>query len=330
MKQYILIIISLLLFASCEKVLDVEIDDSNRLMVLNAVPSSGKPLSVNFTYSHFFLDTVTLHPVQGARIAITVNGTRMSPSQISGCNYYFPYTLNDDDRLHIDISANGQNISADTYVPRSPQISNLEAHVDTSHALTLLNIDFDLADHANYSDYYHFIITSRDSGQRRDIWTDSIEMVDTIVNKMFLCFDQLLASSDVVAVQPLAGYFFNRLLTTDSLIDGRNHHVRLQVIMLVDTNEIAPFTHQYTLEVETITLDRFRYLRDADNATSMPMLIADPMPVYTNVKGGYGIFAGNARKSFALSFDTIAAPASSPLPDGLPYTLMHQMQHRYR
>lgn len=304
-------IMSVILIVSCEKVLDVEIDDSSRLMVLNGVPSSGKQLSVNFTYSHFFLDTCTQHPVANARMTMTVNGNQMAPSQIKGCNYYFPYMLKDDDRLHIEIAANGETVSADTYVPKSPQVSNLEAHIDTSHALTLLNIDFDLADHANYKDYYHFVITSRDSGRRYERWSDSIENVDTLVNKMFLCFDQCLASSEVVAVPPLAGYFYNRLLTTDSLIDGSTHHVRLQVIMLVDTNEIAPFTHRFTLEVETIARDRFRYLRDADNATSMPMLIADPMPVYSNVRGGYGIFAGNARQSFTLTYDTLAAPTAA-------------------
>lgn len=301
-------------FASCEKVVEVDFDDNKHVMVLNAVPSEGSQLFVNFAYSRFFLDTNIVHPVAGANISIDVNGTRLTPSQVVKCNYFFPYTLQADDQLRLSISANGQTITADTYVPRPPQISSVEAHIDTFQALTLLNIDFDLADHANYRDLYHFSIICRDSGRRHNPYTEEIDQVDTVTNEMFLCFDQAITSSAVSVSKPLAGYFYNRLMTIDSLIDGQNHHVRLMVVMLKDTNEIEPYRHYYTLDVETVTPDRYKYLQDVNKATSMMMLFTDPIPIYTNVKGAYGIFAGNARRQFALNPDTLAAPMAVSLP----------------
>ncbi len=58
---------------------------------------------------------------------------------------------------------------------------------------------------------------------------------------------------------------------------------------------MQPYVHQYTLDVETVSPDRFRYLKDIANATSMLQLLTEPPAVYSNVQGALGIFAANAR-----------------------------------
>ena len=307
MKRILFPIIAALILCSCEKVLEVETDDE-QLMVLNGVPSAGKQMFVNLTYSHFFLDTCVQHPIDGAQMTISINGTEMTPSQVVGCNYFFPYTLAEDDTVAITVNAAGRTLAAKTFVPRLPMVSNVTSHIDTSLVFNFLDVDFDLADHADYSDLYHIVITCRDSGRRHNPYTDSIDHIDTVVRKMFYCGDQSMTSSEVSAYLPLGGYFFQRLLITDKLIDGQEKRVRLMMPILIDTNEIAPFRHDYTLDIETVTPARFRYIVQSNRAANNMMLFSDAPQVQSNVNGGYGVFAGNARRTFPLTPDTASVP----------------------
>ena len=98
----------------------------------------------------------------------------------------------------------------------------------------------------------------------------------------------------------MGGYLYQELLTTDKLIDGQNHNTTMMVILLRDTNEVGTFLHEYSLNIETVTPERYQYLQDIANATSITQLITEPAPVFSNVNGALGIFAGNARRTFSL------------------------------
>lgn len=326
MKKILLLILATAALCSCEKVLDIETNDSP-LVVLNGVPSAGEQLFVNLSHSHFFLDTCTQYPIEGAQIAITVNGDEMTPSEIVGCNYFFPYTVNEDDTLSIVATAAGATISGKTYVPRLPAVSNVSSHIDTTLVFDFLNVDFDLADHMDYNDYYHIIITCRDSGSRYNPYTDSIVHRDTIVRKMFYCTDRNLTAAEVSAYLPIGGYFFERLLVTDKLIEGQSRHVRLMMPMLKDTNEIAPFRHDYTLDIETVTPERFLYIQQSFRAANNMTIFSDTPEVYSNLSGGHGIFAGNARRTFPLHPDTASVPLPTALPQQAVATLLQQQMH---
>ena len=161
MKRLLYLIIALMLFSACEKVLDV--DAGERLMVLNGVPSEGRRAFVNLSYTHFFLDTVNSQPVGGSSITLTVNGVSYDPDSVSGCNYFFPYTLQADDQLEISVDADGHHLEAQTYVPRPPAIDAMNIKVYESPSFNFYLARFNLADHAGYDDYYNLVVTMRDS-----------------------------------------------------------------------------------------------------------------------------------------------------------------------
>lgn len=289
-----------MLLASCEKVLDIETDEEP-LLVLNGIPTVDRQLFVNFSYSRFFLDTRVSHPVSNAAIAVSVNGMSHTPSDVNGSNYFFSYIPQEDDQIHIEVTADGQRLNADTYVPRLAQIKNLVSMIDTSYSLRFGVTSFDLEDHADYRDYYHFVITSHDSGVRYNHYYDRYDTIDTITSQMFLCFDDLLTGP--AAIEPLMGYFYTNLLTHDTFFDGQTRHISLLTLITIDTAEVQPFLHDYTLNVETVTPDRYRYLTDLAANNNMMAAFTEPAPVYSNVRGGYGIFAGNARRTYPLNFD---------------------------
>lgn len=298
--KYIFLILPAFLFASCEDVIEFDTAISESQLVLNGVPSCEKQLTLFFGYSRFFLQESNDNPFPGAEVVVSVNGHDYYPDSVRRCSYYFPYTLQDDDSVSVRINAGGNIVTAHTHVPRMPKISTPLAWIDTTQVFDLLMTNFDISDHPNYKEYYCVTIQQRDSGSRYNEYFQQFDTIDTIYNTYFVCFDKDLTASDAAASIALGGYFYDKLLTTDKHIDGQDFNTTLMVMLLKDTNEIYPFIHQYTLQFESVTPDRYRYLQDLTNATSLTQYFTEPAPVYSNVEGALGIFAGNARRTFPL------------------------------
>ena len=303
-----LFLLSILFMWGCEKVLDVQ--PGEQMLVLNGVPSAWQQVFVNFTRTHFFLDTVNAQPVPGASMTLTVNGTPYTVSNVDGCNYFFPVTPQADDTLTISVFADGHNIEASTYIPRAPQIDNMKVQYYESESFNFYLATFNLADHPSYRDLYSLRVEVRDSGARYNEWTAQIDTVDTVSATYFILPNADLTSSDVCPYIPLGGYLFSELMFTDTRIDGEDTPVQLFIMKLVDTNEIAPFKHWYNITAETLTPDRWRYLISVAQASSMTSMFAEQGSPYTNIsvdgQPGLGIFAGNSRYRYTFAADTIS------------------------
>lgn len=304
----------LLLLASCEKVLDVEPDDAQ--LVLNGVPSEGRRAFVNFSYTHFFLDTLNAHPVSGASMTLTVNGVPYSPDSIAGCNYFFPPVLQADDQLQIDIDAAGHHVKSQTYIPRPPDIRNMDVKYFESSSFNFYLAGFTLADHPDYADFYNLSVMVRDSGMRYNEWLDTVELVDTTYKTYFIVTENKITAPDVCPYIPLGGYLYSQLMFLDRNIEGEDQPVGLYIMKLVDTNEIAPFKHWYTISAETLTPARWNYLLSAATANSMTSFFAEQGQAFSNVtvdgNPGLGIFAGNARYKYTFDVDSIADTVHMP------------------
>ena len=302
-----------LCFSACERVIEFDVESESQL-VLNAVPSSQRQLFVNFGYSRFFLEE-DYRPVAGTDMTVCVNGTEYRPDSIRGNNYFFNYILQDDDSVSVRVRAGDHYVTAHTHVPRMPRVSPPLAFIDSSGVFDLLTINFNLNDYPGYPEHYCFTVTQRDSGLRYSPYFEKFDTIDTSYNTLFCCLDDKLTSPEFAATEALAGYFYTQLLATDKGIDGTNHNTTLLIILLKDTNEVEPFIHQYTLNVESVTPDRYQYLQDVVGATSMTQLFTEPAPVHSNVIGALGIFAGNARYSSPLTIMTL--PSASLNPEGV-------------
>ncbi|MBP5536008.1 MAG: DUF4249 domain-containing protein [Bacteroidales bacterium] len=305
MKKSLFPILAVLaLFASCEKVVEFDTTASKAKPVLNAIPSAGKTLFVNYGNTRFFLDDNNEHPISNADITITVNNTTLHPTGNSHCNYFFDYQLQEDDRLQIAITnPDGSRVSSSTYVPRLPRIDSVVSYIDTTQVFNVGIIQFNLHDYAGYPEYYHFAVQQRDSGCRYNEWTKKYDTVDTTYYTYFLCYTPQFTDPSVSQSEALGGYFYSDLLATDQLADGQTVNANFLLMLLIDTNEVQPFLHQYTMIVESVTPDRFRYLKDVATATSLTTVFAEPSQVYSNVDGALGIFAGAAIRRYKLDID---------------------------
>ena len=83
--RYIILIVCAML-CSCEKVMEFDIEESDRMVVVNALPSTDSLLFVNITYSRFFLDNQPFTAVTDATVSIEVTGTTMVATVRTTCS----------------------------------------------------------------------------------------------------------------------------------------------------------------------------------------------------------------------------------------------------
>lgn len=293
-------------FFSCEKTVDID-EPADRQLVLNGVPAAGQRAFVYFAHTRFFLDSSHNQPADVDNVVFTVNGVAMIPDSVSRCKYFFPYTLQEDDTLGIDISVGGKEVHAHTYVPRYPNVNNVTAchFASTSFNFHLLN--FRLDDRAGVKEYYNIVVSERDSGRRYNAWGDSIELVDTVHATYFLVPNNPeVTSNDVCPFIPLGGYLYSRIMFLDRNIDGRQYPLSLFIIQTVDTNERPPFKHEYSVTVESVTPARWNYILSAASQGSMFSFFAEQGQAYGNVDGALGVFAGSASRRYLFNPDTLS------------------------
>ena len=301
MKRYTIIVLLLLSLVSCEKVIPFDTSISEHEMVLNAVPSAEKQLFVYFANTRFFLDSTNNQPNGGTDMVMSINGIDYRPTSVDRCNYFFDYTVQEEDSLAIRIQAGDRAITAHTTVPRMPRISQPVAYTNDTGAFHLLLVNFNIDDYPDHKDYYCITLRQRDSGSRYSHYFERYDTIDTTYATFFLCNDKDLIDPFIAANLSVSGFSpFNQLLTPDDNFDGESHNTTLTLIRLTDTNEVVPYIHQYTLDIETVSPDRYRYLQEIATATSMMQLITEPPAIYSNVNGALGIFAANARRTFPL------------------------------
>ena len=319
MKQIIpYLLILAFLFCACEKNVEIE-DGGDREWVLNGVPSTGKQAFVYFANTRFFLDSSNNQPVDGATLTLTVNGQPYSPVSEVRCRYYFPHILQENDSLAIDIVAGDRRVHAETYLPPVPDIRGFQPRKFASSSFNFYTVDFRLTDHANRKEYYNVTVSVRDSGMRYNAWGDSLEYVDTVRQTYFLVpYNPEITSNEVNPYIPLGGYLYSRIMFTDDLIDGQRDPIALYIINTVDTNERAPFKHEYFVQVESVTPARWNYIISSSQQAGSFSLFAEQGSVWTNVEGAYGIFAGTSNVRFAFDPDTLS-PAT--MPSAMPRTL---------
>lgn len=308
MRFFLLLCLGL---GSCEKVIDIDIDNQ-QLVVVNGAPSVGRELFVNISRAQYFLDTNSQHPVADVDLTLTVNGVDMSPCRVEGCNYFFDHIVQANDQISLSLNTpvTGK-VTSSTVVPPKPPISDFEALLDTTGTFNLGLVTFRMDDFAGLREYYHITIAEHDSGVRYSPYREEYDTIDTVYNTQFFCATKPL--NDAAVDQSMMNFFTN-LLTTDSLIDGQGCEVSLILFMLVDTNEVEGFTHRYTLTVGSVSKERFRYLQDVVQTSSVASILSEAIPMYSNIVGSKatGVFGGVAQQKFDLNLPELPHPHHTP------------------
>lgn len=296
------------LMISCEKVVEFDIQDSDRYVVVNSLPCTDSLVFANITYSRFFLDNQSFPPVNDAKATLEVNGTDYPSIGRDGANFSFAYRALAGDSLTLRVTVPGRDaIFCGTRIPSLPDMQAPLAEIDTLQPFNTAEITFTLNDPSGRN-YYYIYITERDSGTRWNRWKEKWDTIDTVVTPYFNCLNMEITRPEVNSIEGMMNYF-NKLLFCDSLIEQSQYEVKLSLMMLKDTAE-HPLLKQYSLVVESLSPEAHRYTKEVIAAQGMGSYFTEPTRIFSNVNGALGIFAGIAKRKYPLTF-TYKQPETS-------------------
>lgn len=334
MKKYIIYSLLLTTLLSCTKTLDFDDTELANQLVVNSIISSDTTFISYISKSRSILQNQQHNQAATGSMDLYEDGIliKQFPEQTGG---FSDYTIRPQagKTYRIVISSNGKTIGAETKIPFQTNVVS----VDT---LTLKN---DFGQWINYKvtikdphgeDYYRLVVmsenltfyTSKDSsGKEKRYYMRGISQMlftsdDPVFKGLYNNFGQ-----DVIDAVPNNDY----KIFTDDYFQGKEYSLQFQIYNGYygygnpgNPNMSNGIIYQrYIIHVQKLSKELFNYLKYLklyefyhDNPFS------EPVPVYSNVQNGAGIFAGvNDDSKFSIekvyipySMDTITVEDGYP------------------
>lgn len=302
-----------LLALSCETTIDVDIPREESRLVVNAILEADSSIRMHLSGSRFSLDNEPVWPVQSAEVILFEDGLQVAvlEENNAGMNgemgwYQSLYMPKAGHSYSIRATKNGfQPVEAETFIGEPVSISDLDysylvleqvIEIDgiptTYRQKQLDDISVLIDDPAGEENYYEIIIYQ---DAVRYLWDYSgTEPVpyDTIRQR----YNTYLSSDDPVVA---GGEFFDddgtfygrSLIFSDETFDGRSYRVRFSYDGSGGFSEDGSL--KYLVFLRSLHREQYLYIKSLQlqrDTEGNPF--AEPVPVYNNIVGGYGIFTG--------------------------------------
>jgi hypothetical protein len=300
MKRLFFYLVFLLLICSCQKEI-VFIPNTGRKLVINGLITTDSLINVRISKSYYFKDPLMGSAIysefDSAEVRFYKNNIYLDSLHYSGHsnystdvyynnNYWSNYVLpmSGNEYKIIVKKAGFTDATATTKIPRLVKIEKVDtSRISLPHSSGfIIDCSVVFTDPPGEKNYYLINIVSRHLPWRKEYLN-------------FRCNDPIMEEELSSASNNWKyGYAFS-----DKLIDGKKYS--LNVSFTGSSYFDSPYnpnprtSYTYYFRLISITEEYFTYIKSLNlfNATySNPL--AEPVMVYSNVSGGYGIFAGGA------------------------------------
>jgi hypothetical protein len=279
------IMLSLMLFASCEMIIPVDIPDHKPQIVLNAILDPDEPLYVNVSKSLSIIDRAELPPIENAVVEIYENNNFLQVLPYISYGYYgdedfFPKP---DMEYQIRVKAKPfDSVYAITKIPALPQ--NTEPHlkdsVKKSDFESLASVKFGIIDEPGKVNYYEITLLSALGYMIYPTIEDP--SIETFYGSDGILFSDNRFNGTIKSIELLFPSYtlYDRGFNNDTLFMNEPH------IFLI---------------VSSVNEDYFKYRKTASKqAESRDNPFAEPVQVFGNINNGFGIFAAKRSNYFLL------------------------------
>lgn len=303
MKKINILIISALLFSSCEKTLNVKVKDIGRRTVVNSIFTSNEPISVNLSESMHIQDEATgFKPITDATITLFEGDSQvesLTGGETDGF-YFFSHTPLPGKVYKIMVTTNNHGtVTAQSTIPSVVKISKLEYEISNElDQLFMGNIEFKLSieDNAGEANYY----------QLKAFVRQTVSYYNPELDEYVPSTDEykvMLESSDP-SIQ-VADYAIGGLLLGDDLFDGERHTISFGGDFYFAHGEIENLTEvTYFIELHSLSKDLYNYyLSYTKYQETGGDPFVEPVSVYNNIENGFGIFGGASMAKDSLEID---------------------------
>jgi len=321
----ILAMLCVVLFSSCEKTIDFNGEGTVPMIVVNGLVVPGEPIEVSVTKSQSFLaDSYFFETLTDAKADLYVNGEfaeTLHLMEVDGSeiiHHYYPdyvkyafrgETIAENGKTYrLEVAREGlQSVSCETSVPDAVEL----LAVDTATEFVpvdygtqeMFEIKIKFHDNAKTGNLYR-VQVDQINGINKNYYLGEVESSDTVLLREESAlnldlFDQVFGSKTDEADEIVAGTPDNKYaLFDDTQINGKEYTVKVRLSYNYNVYRQYPLDEESGNFLErkivlyALSPEYYEYLKSATNHFYYADdYFSEPVPVYSNVRGGTGIFA---------------------------------------
>jgi len=309
-KIYLSLIISLVLFASCEKDVEFKGTMTKSVLVVNSFVSPDSIVSANVSESKFFLEEEsTITGIENATVSVYVNGTfKEKMIHLDKGNYtgtYIP-TIGEIIKLVVTVP-NQTDVSCEDKVLTRPEIVSVDTTV--TYVNNYYNVDiryitnndgskgyvYDTISKEVYSDY-EFKIKMKDNGSEKNYYRLTVVRKYTYTDGTVYYGDPHISdnidpesySSDPLQTEDDSNPF---CIFGDDIINGKEYTMKFKLSEGTTTyfDKSLSDKTEMIIAFQQISKDYYLYLRTRAVANEDDVF-SEPVQIHCNIKNGLGVF----------------------------------------
>ena len=283
------------LLVACEKEIEFSEEISSPKITVNSGFMPDSLWKVEISRSLSIIDNGQLSDIENANVSIVgSDGSSIVLNYDSQNKYYTSNSLVATNINYIiNVSApNFNDVSASGFAPSPININNVNKTIQSISDETIYNFRITFNDPPSSEDFYMIEINKQEVYYIYDV--DS-----TILDSTSFENPTSLSSRDVSADQ--REEFTNQITFSDQLFNGQEKTLSVMTYdYIFDIGSLADKTN-YEIKLYRLSKDYYLYKRSIlayRNVTGNPF--AEPVRVFINVEGGFGIFAGLSYSNFLV------------------------------
>jgi len=288
---------------SCEKVIEMDIEDTKIRIVANSFIEPDSTITVNVTRSRHILDNADILPLSDAEVKLYDDGIFIGTlTYTNNGNYYINYIPEEGHEYKIEVNHNSyDNVYAQTSIPYPAIINNIDTiKTYSEYGDEIYNLYVNFNDPENIQNFYY--IKAKVKYQYEE-WDPDIPIYYTVTvgdtTYIYVEYggyvyteyiDELYLESDDIIIEtehPNGGLIFS-----DELIEGTDYTLRTSFYSW----SLWSYTNMVYIDLYSINRDYYNYVKSYEqhrNSSEDPF--AQPVNVYTNIVNGIGIFGASSK-----------------------------------
>lgn len=278
---------------SCEKIIDIDLPETERKMVVNGLITPDSLVTVNLTKSLSVLEVDSFIFVPDARVTLSLGEEIIGElSYQDKGDYILPgYYPGMGNTYRLDIEVPDlQAAYAETTIPESTMLQAVDTSWVTDEwgeQVLYLNLQFE--DQPDQDNYYGLVVyaTSKEFDFLTGEFTGNKETHTVYIGRT----DPILEEEGL--------FFGERLLFNDLTFQGKSKSIEFE---LYDYAFYTSDTVWLDVRLEEIEEDYYLYALSSEKySATFRNPFSEPVQVYNNIEGGFGLFSSYSSDSWLIT-----------------------------
>jgi hypothetical protein len=307
MKKIFLIILSISLIYSCVKEVDISDFKTEDKLVISSYSIADSTFKVYLSKTRNILDTLKYFINDADVNLYDQNNILLETLQNTGEGIYTSSIVNVEQgkKYKVETNYNNETVSAEDIVPENIAVSNMGFtgnFVYDDEGRRFYEIELTINDNPNVENYYEINAEIK--------YTDSTFFSPWSTEEYYMKYTKMYLSS-VDRIFLNEDYPINGIYSTDIFSDkyfqSANQKLKFYYGSYFINAESVLIDHILKIEFRTVSKNYYLYkkslMKHLDNQYSDFWYgVANPVQLYSNVKNGYGIFAGFSTYTDSVSY----------------------------